>query len=255
MSQEQGLPATPNASTGTPAKEQTITELESLEKFKFDGRELTPEQLRKERMLHSDYTKKTQEIAAEREFYSALPADLKAVRENPKLAAQFRQIYPKNFHHYLDFLGAAPARKSQDDPESDDSYELKSKLDRLEKYVEEQETAKNEAIVDRICAKYSAKFSAADEDLVLSWAQTLSEDGTQLTDVLWEKLWKQSHDRTLARDTQRQKLKFNKQKQANDQSLESSQGGGTPGQAPRKESMKEATERAVKELTGRGRPI
>jgi hypothetical protein len=77
---------------------QTVAELDKLEKFKFEGQEYTPQELKNAILRQSDYTRKTQEFSQERRFYDNLQADLRSVRSNPALAAEFRRTYPEKFH-------------------------------------------------------------------------------------------------------------------------------------------------------------
>ncbi len=121
----------------------------------------------------------------------------------------------------------------------------------MQNYIRNAEVQKIEAELDVKFHKLSQKYPEAIEDVVLARAQTLADQGTEMTDEVWDRLWKKQSDEMLGRYSARQKGSFNKQKAANETAKESGGGGGTPGQGPRKETMHQATERAIKELAGR----
>jgi hypothetical protein len=79
-----------------------ISELEKLEKIKYNGKVLSGKDLARElkegSLRLSDYTKKTQAIAEERKYYDNLAVDLQKLKANPALVDQFKSIYPQKFH-------------------------------------------------------------------------------------------------------------------------------------------------------------
>lgn len=234
----------------TPQEAKAIFDLDKAEKFLFRGKEYTREQLDKEFMMRSDYTKKTQELSGfrkEAQYYQNLDADLATIRTNPALAEQFRQIYPEKFHKFLDLMGVKAPETSQK------SYaelppEIQAKLERLENYVQSTEVSKIESQMDAQFQSLQQKYPEGNEDLVLARAQAYLDQDVKMTPDLWEKLWKQSHDETLDRFKKFKSAEFNKQKEANKKSHEPGPGGGIPGQAPRRETMAQATERAIREM-------
>jgi hypothetical protein len=248
-----------NLPQGQPnAAPQTVAELERLEKFKFDGKEYTPDQLRRERMLHADYTKKTQELSKERKFYDNLRYDLEKVRKNPALIDEFRQIYPEKFHAYLEMIEArAQANQSRMGDEmsgeerADLSPEVKEKLERFESYVRDQETSKHEAILEAKFSTLSKKYPDAIEDMVLARAQSLLDHKVQLTDQVWDKLWKESHNLIQSKVNNKQKTTLEAQREANKRASDTGSNGGTPGQAPAKMKLKDVADFAINDLRTR----
>src|SRR3954464_16064772 len=97
-------PGEAEAGAGEQPKTPEMVDLESLEKFRYAGREMTPKELQQAVMLQSDYTRKTQQLAEERKYYDNLSADLSAVAQNPQLAAKFKEVYPEKFHDYLAYV-------------------------------------------------------------------------------------------------------------------------------------------------------
>jgi hypothetical protein len=105
-------------------KIQEMIELESLDKFKFRGKEWTPEEIDKAMLLQADYTRKTQAISAESKFIDNLDADLRAVRSNPDLTSEFKKLYPEKYHKFLDVVMDSRSRVDQgDDDDSEDDEE------------------------------------------------------------------------------------------------------------------------------------
>lgn len=236
---------------------EEIMALEKLAKFKFKDQEWTPEQLEKAIMRHSDYTKKTQEVAEKRKYYDNLGADLDHVYKNPSLAEAFKKTYPKEFHQYLDllnlsFLPKADGRQSQ--AEEKNIYdqlpeELRSRLDRVENYVREKEVLAAEQKLDSIYGKLQSKYPDAIEEVVTARAQALADQGIDLTESVFEKLFKKSQEDVLSRLEKKQQSTLQTQRSANQQAKGPGPGGGIPGQAPKKMTLNEATEAAIAALT------
>lgn len=230
--------------------------LESVLKFKFGEREWTPDQLRKAIMLQSDYTKKTQQISEERKYFDNLHYDLENIRSNPDLVNEFMKVYPKQFHQYLKLVGAnseeaqnrqvqAQSEKAPIDPQ------LIAKLERVENYIRDTEVKAKEAELDAKFSSLSKKYPEGNEDLVLARAQALIDRGVPITDEVWDKLWKQSHDSFVSKFEAKQKQTLQQQRDSNNRASGPSSAGGVPTNAPRRESFKQATERAIQELHGR----
>ena len=226
-------------------KEQSnpVTELESLERFKYAGREMTAKDLQGMIMMQSDYTRKTQAIAEERKYYENLQSDLDAVKANPQLAAQFKELYPEKFHKFLGYVHSekpAQAAATQGvDPR------IQERLDKYDQIVKEFEAQKLEAINAQLDAKFSAlskKYPFADEEAVVARAQALLDKGQKVTDEVWDNLWKSVHERSQKLWAEHQKKMGNEQKTANLKGRDIGHGGGTPGQAPKlPRSIKEAS--------------
>ncbi len=231
---------------------QEIAELEKLGKFKLDGREWTSEQIKKSLMLHADYTKKTQEVAQERKYGENLKHDLENVRNNPELVHEFKKIYPEKYHGYLDVLGIDFEPKQAKQASLDGiPKEVLDRINRVEAYVKEKEISVAEAKLDQTFAKLSTQYPSADEEAVIARAQILLDRGEELTNELWEKLYKENHTKFEAMLEKRQQEKLNKTKQSARQAKDTRSGGGALGEAPKKQSFKEATEQAIRDLGGR----
>lgn len=247
-----GAPSTQNSPQGIP---EGPLNLESVLKFKFGDREWTPEQLRKSILMHSDYTKKTQAVAEKQKYWDNLDYDLENVRSNPQLRDQFLQTYPKEFHKYLRDNNQQQSQQtqSQNSQLPQEILQKLSKVDELSSYITEQQVKAHEANIDAKFSTLSKKYPDGIEDVVLARAQALMDRGTFVTDEVWEKLWKKSHEDVGSRFEARQKQTLQTQRTANLQAKGPASGGGTPTGAPIKaRSLKDATELAVRQLTGKG---
>lgn len=208
-----------------------VIDLDTVEKFKWAGREMTPKELQGQVLMQSDYTRKTQEIAQERKFYDNLNDDLAAVKQNPALAAQFKEVYPEKFHRFLGFV-------HQEQPREQNRQELPPEVQELVKFKEEfQQERKNAymAQINAMEAKYTAQFKLADVDRVLTGAQEwrkANPTSKEIPEQVWEKLYKASHESNQKRFKSWSDAEVNKQKQANAEGRDVPAGGGVPAQGP-----------------------
>lgn len=245
---EAAVEATQNQDTPQEPKstlEQQILDLDKVEKFKFGGKEMTREQLKNSMMMHSDYTKKTQSVSEVKKYIDNFHIDLERVIENPNLAGEFKKVYPKEFHRYMDYLvrqDAKPKEQSQGDPE------LREELNQIKNYMHQEQVKAKEAELDSIFTRLSPKYPDAIEDVVMARAQVLIDQGHEPTNEFWEKLFKSSHEQISKRFEDRKNKTLQDQRAANQRGRGPGIGGGTPGQAPKRLTMKEATEHAIRDL-------
>jgi hypothetical protein len=256
---EQREQATPQDSPS--AAEQRLLDLNSVEKFKYEGKEWTQKELKEAILRQQDYTKKTQSLSQERQQFVSekekakfdynLRYDLEQVIANPELADKFREIYPKEYHAFLDRL--LPQQQSQQNQAQlpKEVLDKLSKVDQIEKSLMEKDIQVELAQIDSIMDKMSKKYEYADSDTVLAKAQVLSERGTKLTEQQWDELFKENHEAHMGRYKKMYASEFEKQKTANQKGKDTPPGGGVPGQAPVvARTLKEARENAIASLTG-----
>lgn len=238
-----------------------IPELDSLEKVRLGGTEWSLKDLQSSIMRQADYTRKTQELAEQRKtfeeesrFYSALPTDLKALRESnyrADLVEQFKKVYPEKFHAYLGDLPQQP---------NDKPTLPQDVLDDLKEWREikqEKLIEANLAEIDANLEKFSPKFPYADHEVVLSRAQMLLDKKQQenpkarLDANDWENLFKVTNDAFEKRYKEFQSKQFNKQTTANQKGRDVGPGGGIPGQAPPKfKTVKEGVNAFLESVGG-----
>lgn len=226
---------------------QAVAELEKMDKFKFDGQEWTPKDLKQAIMRQQDYTKKTQALSQDRKthdedrkFYENLAYDLRALDANPNLASKFVSIYPEKFHKYADqYLkpGTQEAQPNQVQMPQPDVQVL-SKLERFEKFLNEQETVKNEAMikstVDELSKKYPGTEKPLVQKMIMAEAYESHMSGVQLTPDVWEDIFKRAKDERDAELKAEYGELVKKQTEANAKSRDVGAGGGTAGRAPMK---------------------
>ncbi len=252
-------PADPSSSRDGQQTVSEIMELEKLEKFKFEGREWTPKDLKSAYMMQQDYSRKTAEIAQERKFSENLEADLESVRKNPALAQQFKELYPPGYHKHLKFvLPETPSQTQTQSQRSDLPPEVLSQLKELTEFKTNFETKALEAEVDSAFSKLTEKYPMADERVVTASANLALQKGVALRNAEGrvnveelEKIFKSEHERTQKAFDAHYKKQFEQQKAASAKSRDVAGGGGVPGQAPEKLTFEQATEKAIKEMSAR----
>lgn len=236
-----------------------IADLEKLGKFKFDGKEWTAKDLKNAYLMHSDYTRKTQALSEERRYAENVGYDLIAVANDPSLAAKFKEIYPKQYHAQLDqvlsYVQKGGVQQSsqpqQSQQRSSVDPDFQQRFERLEKSIQEKEVAAVEAQLDATFSKLSEKYKFADEETVIARAQALLNRGVELNDATWNELFKQINDARQAQYQSFYKAQVGKQQSANVRGKDMGPGGGIPGEAPKKLSLKEVRDYAISQLENR----
>lgn len=234
------------------SKPVSLTDLSKLEKFVFEGKETTYKDLKNAHLRHSDYTKKTQEIAEERKYYDNLRADLNMLREQPHLINEFKKVYPEKFHAYLELVEkraeeAQAAVSAESKPQADP--ELMREFNDLKRTVMEDKVAAISAKLDTVFASLSKKYPYADEEVVLAKAQSFrNHNKGELNDAKWDELFKADHDRHNSRYEERQKTKINEQQTANKKGKDIQGGGAIPGEAPKRVALKDVEKLIMSDL-------
>lgn len=242
-----------------------VVDIDSQQKVMFNGKEYTPEELNKAMLMQSDYTKKTQALAAERKYYDNLQYDLEAVREKPELATQFKKLYPEKFHSYLSFLNTEANTQSGGEKSGDSKDplvqtlkqeidELKNKLGTYDQKFHEEKVEAEDARLDAVFQNLSGKYDLADEDAILNRAQALIDANKEnpnfrMTDAAWERLFKADHEARDKRYSERHKRLLEAQAKQGGRGNDGGPGGAAPGRPRKRETMAEATERMIQDLS------
>ena len=258
-----------------------ILDLSKAEKFLWEGKEMTPDDLRKNFLRQQDYTKKTQAIAEDKrrfeeerlnfirsqeeneKFESNLDADIANVLRDPSLKEQFMKIYPEKYHRILDQVMSRTFGE-QDSQQRNDSV-LEQRLKAIEnKFMSqdqersakafETEVSKNSEILDSAISRFASKYPSADEDSVLARAEHaamfIKKDenfNSNFSQVL-EKLYKENHAFHENRYKEMYKQQVERQKQANSKGRDIGRGGQTPGTAPVKLKLKDVKNHILENL-------
>lgn len=265
-SQTEPAPESRTPSESTQSVAQALAELDKMEKFKFQGQEWTPKDLEKAIMRQQDYSKKTQGLSDdrkslddERKFYENLAYDLVNLRTNPSLVNKFLQLYPEKFHKYADeFLKGTPSSTQTQGAQTPNQpipdVQLLSRLDKLEKFYQEQEVTKNEAKINEIVTSMSKKYpdAANFKEMVLGRAYESHMQGVQLTDETWESIFKSVNDEVGNMIKAKYGELVKKQTEANSKARDVAPGGGIATRAPQKIALKDVAQIALQDLQGRG---
>jgi hypothetical protein len=257
----------PTAAQGTsevtPAQ-QALIDLDKAEKFKFEGREWSKEELRKAYLRQEDYSKKTASLAeerkawkaeqeAEKKFVENLYYDLNAVKNDPRLVAEFLKTYPQKYHGYLkDVLGETREPQGEEKSQKAPQYDvaLMSEVQQLKSYVHQQEVAKNTQQINSYMETFSKKYPEAIPELALATIYEAHNSGEAVSEEMFERAFKQSSDLMETRFKAKYSDLVKKQTAANKKGQDVDAGGGTPGKAPQKfKSLDEVTKYAVGDLT------
>jgi hypothetical protein len=246
-----------------------IVELEKLEKFKFNGQELTLKDLQNQILMRKDYTQKTQELGEARKFVDNFDIDLDKVIANPSLMKQFKGIYPASYVEkaekilkmaWKDTPQTGQTTQAQGAPPAMElPQEILAKLDRvdqLERWMngqeQEKQTARQSVIetqLDDWFKDLSSKYQFADPDAVLTKAQAFADAGHKVDKEMLDKIFaeKDGHYQKAWATTQQQKQK--QQLKVGAQAKEAGRGGDVPSAAPQEaKTLKDVRKNLLKSL-------
>lgn len=241
-----------------PETAQEILDLDKLERFRFNGREWNPKEFRNTQLMREDYTRKTQELAEARKYADNFAHDLQAVAKDRSLFEKFKSIYPREYVALAEkHLNNGQTPNPQGDatkPQSQDPR-LESLFERVEKWEASQREAEVKQIQSWLDNQYSTlskKYPLADHEVINARAEVAAKQGTEITQAVLEKLFKANDQEIKAKWEGHYKTKVNQQKEAGLKGRDVGPGGGVPsGEPKRARTIKEATQIAIEDLTGR----
>lgn len=267
-SQSEGV--TNNSSTPQDSLPE-IYELEKLPKFKFQGQERTAKELEKAVLFQKDWTKKSQQLAKEREQYKAdlevakkdqqyrdnLDVDLANVRNNPQLAQKFLEIYPAKHHPALQKV---LMELNQREPQNTPNYEmlsLQQKVQQMESVFNEQKISVENMKINSTIDSLSKQYDDALPEVVLgrvfeSHNQMLAKDpSAKITPEMWEQAFKAQDAEMKQLVKTKYSSKVKQQIEANQKGRGTPTGGALSTTAPHRfKSLSEVTKHAVRTLRG-----
>lgn len=262
--QSESLETTPAPQQQAQEKAETTTaqqllDLDKTEKFLFKGKEMTRDELEKAYMRQQDYTKKTQALADERKFIDNLSVDLKAVKSNPALVAEFKKVYPEKYHAYLDVVLDQAAQQQQ--PQAAVPPEILQRLEQHEQMLtavqeerQKAEEAKIDAQLETYEQKFTKKYPLADVGSVYHALEAhvrkmRQEDETygikNLDEKTIEHFYKQANEYFEKRFNEWNQNKLKNIRDVNERASDIPKGGGIPGEAPRKMSLKDVADHII----------
>lgn len=260
-SMESGSTGEDNTNNGdlAPSTDKTnaeVVDLSSLEKFKFQEKDWTPKELQSAIMRQKDYSQKTEALSKERKYYDNLAYDLANVMRNPGLANRFKEVYPQQFHKFLDEAFSDLIKKdqvqgAQQNQEPQVPAEFMNRFANMERQLFDHQVKAAEAQIDSVFNGNIKKYPYADEVSVINKAQALIEKNTEMTPSVWNNLFKMEHERGVSIAKKYMEETVKQQKAVQSKTRDSGSGGGAPSAQPRKLTMKEATEQAIKDFSAR----
>ncbi len=246
------------------SNQPAMTELEKLERFKFDGQEWTPKDLKNAILRYNDYTRKTQELAENRKsveteqlYRDNFRVDFDKVLQNPDLMSTFKQTYPAHWVDVAEKLLEKAQASSNQPAKADQSAtagaqidpKIMKDIDYIKNTFQQREVEALEKTIDAEFQKLSQKYPKANQELVLARAQVLSEKKVDiLKEGKLEEIFKSLHDQDSTREKQWRENLLKEQKTANARGRDIGKGGGTPGKAPEKMSFKDARQRMIDDM-------
>lgn len=235
-----GQEAPQSQSTGIP-------ELDKLERFRFEGRDLTPKELKAAFLRQEDYTRKTQSLAETRKYADNYAADLQAVYDKPELLAKFKEIYPPEYHALAERalkIGKQPETQSTDateKPQINLPPEVQQMVEEIRQHKQEVQEQKTQAALESINSlheRMGTKFPYADADVVDRRIEIAIEKGLKITNEnlskVYENTYKSHHEAVKSKLDKQAGRKVGDQVAAGKAARDVSGGGGLPGQAPKK---------------------
>lgn len=257
---------TPAADTATQAPETasqpSMTELDGLSEFTFQGEKYTPDQLHKMFTEHKTYGEQAKSFADQEKYDKNLETDLDNVLQDPRLAERFKQVYPQKYHGIVDRL-LRDQRQATNPPASaqpalpkefvNEFGQVKERLSFFEKRAHEAEVQAASAKLDAILPPIFKKYQMAVEDQVYQRAEVLLSQGQKLTEKTWDRLARESHETQQKRADQFYAEKLKEQVDKGQRGRDVGPGGATPGQGPSKpRTFDEAQAAMMRHVTGKG---
>lgn len=257
--------ASPSPSSGTEihvpkeAKEPESKpiELDSLQSFRFKGRDLSPKEL--ESLLEGQDSSRQDGNGgnSKADFDANYAADVAAVKLDPSRLGDFAAIYPREY--VIRAIHEMRKAEAQKDPasrsiESDDPHA--ARFERYDRMVASFEQAQKEhrlATIGKTLETWhgslATKYPDADPIVVDGKAIVASERGIQVTEKILEKLYKQDHEQRSKYYEQKYRRKAEEQITANKRGRDIPPGGMPVGMgAHQPKTIKEATALALETL-------
>lgn len=258
-------------------QEPSVVDLDTLEKFKWQGKEWTKDELQKAALMQSDYSKKTEALAQDRKYVDNLQYDINHVLNNPQSVSEFKRIYPKQYHHLVDDLLQRITPKKEEeagklDPKLEERFKKIDRIDALEekltKYEEKElqaEVKTLEAEIDKTLETLSQKYKVDNpqkklfEELVVTRVSNFhstqlskpAHERQDLTPAIWDEVAKRTAEILTSSYKGTQESKIKEQKQASQRARDIGGGGGVAGQAPpAKMKLKDVKNFAIEDLSG-----
>jgi hypothetical protein len=245
----------------TGSRNSGLTDLEKLERFRFEGREWTHKDLRNAYLRHQDYTRKTQEVAEARKFADNFEHDLNTVLQSPERLQELKSLYPESYWKIAERILEARGKVTESPaakPESTQAPQTPRELQELMAWKNQVQAEQTEHRVqfiqnklDQDFEKFGKQYDFADPETVnsraLAWVEANPKN--QLTPKVLEALFKQHHEQAKTRYEKYYGNKVEQQKRAGFKAKDAGPGGSTPGAAPKRpKTITEAKQQWLSDL-------
>lgn len=241
---------------------QDIVDLDSLERFRWKGEELTRDELEKRQMLQQDYTRKRQESSAlekqlqeKSKYIENWKVDLENIRQGKASVEDFKRVYPEEYHFLLDQLSKSPEQHVGSGNSRDNqgySQELNTLRGQVNELLSAQHEARVEAAgseIDSIMNELGPKYDLAKPKYVMADVFSMIESGTKVDKSTWEKVYKYHHEEELKSYKGYYSKQFKKQKEASEKAKDIGPGGSAPTGGKPKLGISEITKNLMRQYT------
>lgn len=233
-----------------PAQPQ-ITNLDSLSEFEFQGEKYTPSRLQEVFQGYQSLSKEADSYKRYKDYALNIDHDIENVIEGRASADKFKSIYPQEFHEKLE--RALQAKQGTQNQLPRDVLNRLSKVDSIEQRLEAIAIENANAKLDALIPKLMEKHPLANEDMVYAKAEAFLSQGGKLTDAVWERFAKESHDSINKRAEAFYKKQLKAQTDKGEAGKDAGPGGTPPGKAPVKpRTFQEAQDAMIAELKSKG---
>ncbi len=232
----------------------SITSLDGLSEFEFQGQRLTPDRLQEVFQGYKTLSQRQQQSQSEERYWSNLDTDIESVLADPTLADKFKSIYPERFHRVLDrVLGGTQKQAQSTQALPKELMSRLSKVDNLEQSLHQMAVESANAKLDAMLPPLYDKYPMANEDQVLARAEAMLSQGMQLSKTAWERLVKESHEAVTKKADAYYKKQLDKQISVGNAGKDAGIGGSAPGKAPVKlRTFDQAQEAMIAHLKAQG---
>lgn len=227
-----------------PEAKEAITDIGGISKFSFGGEEYTPERLSQIFGEHKSWSEQVKEYEKVKEFEDNLEIDIENVLNDPRLAPRFKQVYPQKYHFLVDRFLSKPGQTlaqtgNAQTPALPKEFltefnQLRNQIGTISQKFTQTEIDAANAKMDAIFPKMLTKFPLANEDQVLTKAEAMLSRKEKVTDAVWERLFRESHEGMSKRADQFYGTKMKSQIDKGQRGKDSPAGGGVPGMKPNK---------------------
>lgn len=258
VDQGQDVPTTTGVADAPEAAASDLVNLDSLSSWQYQGKTFTPDEWGEVFSEHSQWKEKIGDYEKNQRFLENFETDLENVLNDPRLVERFKQVYPKPFHAAVDRLLSNPQSSQAQSANAQSSLpkeflsEFNQVKAQLQAFTSESQRAKEEAAaahLDSVMPKLLQKFPMASEIEILTRAEGLIGSKQKVTDAVFERLARESHEAYTKKADQYHGAKLKEQLAKGERAKDTGSGGSAPGMKPnRPKTFDEARDAMLKHV-------